>query len=194
VQVCEGVDGDEPPRAAREARTVLGREDGRGVVPSTRGWATGAWAPGGGLGLGRAPRLGGSERARGLRGRAGSWGGWAAGFARERPGQAVISLTPAESRSARTTARQRRTACAPVVGSGDPRTRRRRAVADCPGPPLGWADGQLSVRSWPAYPAARWSWVSNRSVSSCSTWAWSHPWRAARLTISWRSGWKRRMK
>ena len=28
-----GVDGDEPPRAAREARTVLGREDRRGEVP-----------------------------------------------------------------------------------------------------------------------------------------------------------------
>lgn len=193
MQVCEGVDGDEPPRAAREARTVLGREDGRGEVPSIRGWATGAWAPGA-VWVRAGSAAGGFREGEGAPRSSGQLGGWAAGFARERPGQAVISLTPAESRSARTTARQRRTACAPVVGSGDPRTRRRRAVADCPGPPLGWADGQLSVRSWPAYPAARWSWVSNRSVSSCSTRAWSHPWRAARLTISCRSGWKRRMK
>jgi hypothetical protein len=55
--------------------------------------------------------------------------------------------------------------------------------------PARCADGQLSVRSWPAYPAARWSWVSNLSVSSCSTRAWSHPWRAARLMSSCRSGW-----
>ena len=193
MQVCEG--STATSRAGRRGkrarcwagRIAVARCRRLGVGPPVHGH----W---GRSGLGRAPWLGVPRGARGAPRSSGQLGGWAAGFARERPGQPVISLTPAESRSARTTARQRRTACGPVVGSGDPRTRRRRAVADCPGPPLGWADGQLSVRSWPAYPAARWSWVSNRSVSSCSTRAWSHPWRAARLTISCRSGWKRRMK
>jgi hypothetical protein len=193
VQVCEGVDGDEPPRAAREARTVLGREDGRGEVPSTRGWATGAWAPGGGLGLGRAPRLGGSERARGAprsSGQLGRLGGgvrqgaaWADGDQPDAGGEPV-GAHDCSAEAYRLCAGRGvwRPSDSPASSRG-----RLSWPARC-------ADGQLSVRSWPAYPAARWSWVSNRSVSSCSTWAWSHPWRAARLTISCRSGWKRRMK